>query len=287
MPIDIRRPLKKFMSRLSEAKDKSPSEADTVTLLIKFFEEVLGYDPIADITRELQVLKGKYVDIALKVDGTIKVLVEAKQAGDTLRDKHIEQVQSYATYTSFRWAVLTNGTAWKLYHMTGETIEDPAETVFDLDLSKAEEFDSAAEKLAILHQVSIRKGGLEEYRNHWAALSPTAIARAIFTEKVIGDIRAEIHREVGPLIDSEDLAKAIHDMLSEEVREQIGQWKIRRRRQATKRVATAGQVAAGENPEGVSTAKPNKGTLSSAAMEEDEAKGGENPDSSAAGGRKG
>jgi len=108
MPVDIRRPLKKFLPHLLKAQEESLNEADTIQRLVKVFEEVLGYDAMTEITREKQV-KDKYVDIAIKIDGAVRLLVEAKAAGTTLRDRHIEQAERYAAEGNIRWVLLTNG----------------------------------------------------------------------------------------------------------------------------------------------------------------------------------
>jgi len=52
MAIDIRKPLKKFTPHFIQARDQSLNEADTVLRLCKFFEEVLGYDGLQDVSRE-------------------------------------------------------------------------------------------------------------------------------------------------------------------------------------------------------------------------------------------
>lgn len=80
-----------------------------------------------------------------------------------------------------------------------------------------------------------RRVDLQEYWEQRAALSPESIGQALFTEEALKFIRREIRRRQGLLIDQEDLAAAIHGMLSTEAREQIGPLKIRRRRKAQAR----------------------------------------------------
>jgi hypothetical protein len=55
MSTDIRRSLRKFLPHLLKAKEENLNEADTVQRIIKVFEEVLGYDPMTEITCESQV----------------------------------------------------------------------------------------------------------------------------------------------------------------------------------------------------------------------------------------
>lgn len=246
MTVDIRKSLKKFAPHFVAARDGGMNEADTVLRLCRFFEEVLGYDGLEDISREAQ-MKNKYVDVCLKVDGRVRLLVEAKAAGLQLRDRHIEQAQAYASQNNYRWVLLTNGIDWHLYHLTfDEGIE--YERAFVVSLSTDETLAEAATKLALLHKQSVRKGELEEFWEKAAALGPDSICKAVFSESVLMLLRREIRRDTGLLIDPEDLAKSLHAMLSAETREQIGPLRIRRRRRAARRPADQGVSTPAADP---------------------------------------
>lgn len=228
MSVDIRKPLKKMLPYLIQAQADKLNEADTVQRLIKFFEDVLGYDPMSDISREAE-MKKKFVDVVLKIEGVVRLLVEAKAADETLRDRHIEQAQSYASRNNYKWVLLTNGVVWNLYHLTFEEgIE--YERAFSVDLSKSETLDEAMGFLTLLHKQAMKKDELEDFWTRSRALSPLSIGKAILHERVLRLIRREIRKDGGLLIDPEDLADAIHKMWSAEVREQIGPVRIRKRR---------------------------------------------------------
>lgn len=233
MSVDIRKPLKKLLPHLLKAREDNLNEADTVQRIIKVFEDVFGYDPLGEITRESQI-RDKYVDIALKLDGNIRLLVEVKAAGVELRDRHIEQAQHYAAVGNIPWVVLTNGVEWVLYHLS---FDEGVEYVraFSVDLA-SDSSDEAAEHLAILHRQSLAKGEIDEYWQHRAALRPESIGRAIFTEETLKLIRREIRRRENILIDEEDLARAIHEMFSTDTRELLGPPKIKRRSKVKVRV---------------------------------------------------
>jgi predicted type IV restriction endonuclease len=241
MPVDIRHSLKKLIPVLLKAKEDNLNEANTVQRLMMVFQNVLGYDPLTEITRELAI-KTKYVDLALQIDGVIRVLVEAKAAGCELRDRHIEQAKSYAAESNIRWVLLTNGVNWNLYHLSfDEGIE--TERVFALDLA-TDDIDKAAESLALLHEHNIRKGEHESYWKRYTALDAQSLGRALYTDTVLRLIRREIRKREGILLDEEDLAKAIHDMLSEDAREKMGPIKIRHKRQRIVKSAESGSVGA-------------------------------------------
>ncbi len=248
MPPDISKALKRYVPHLLQAQRDNMNEADTLQRLIKVFEDVLGYDPLAEISREAQ-LKNKYVDVALKIDGVVRLLVEAKAAAVALRDRHIEQAQAYASRNNFQWVLLTNGVNWNLYHLTFEEgIE--YERAFAVDLSIPEQFSASAELLALLHRNAIRKGEHEDFWEKRRALGAASIGRALFQEDVLRLIRREIRRNEGLLIDSEDLAAALHGMLSLETREQMGPVKIRRRKTRTPKARATAAAATAEATDG-------------------------------------
>jgi hypothetical protein len=239
---EIRKALRRFAPTLLEARKLELNEADTVVRICRFCEEVLGYDGLADVSREVN-LKNKYVDVCLKVDGRVRLLVECKAASATLRERHIEQAQAYASQNNFRWVVLTNGVDWQLYHLTfDQGIE--YEKAFAVSLSSDAGIEDAAEKLALLHHSSIRRGALDQYWEKATVLSPHSIARALFRDSVIMLLRRELRRESGLLIDPEDLGASLHAMLSQEARDQVGPMKIRRSRRSS--VKSSGGRGAGK-----------------------------------------
>jgi predicted type IV restriction endonuclease len=242
---DIRKPLKKYLPHLLQAQADNLNEADTVQRLVKVFEDVLGYDAMTEISREASV-KEKYVDVALKIDGVVKLLVEAKAAGTVLRHKHIEQAQSYAANSNIRWVLLTNGVAWNLYHLT---FEEGIEAVLAFSADLTQDGDGCAETLALLHRQSVKRGDLDSYWEQRAALSAASIGRALFMEDSLRFVRREIRRREGVLIDEEDLAKAIHELLSAEAREQIGPLKIRRRARRSRPASEVTEAAKAGEPQ--------------------------------------
>jgi predicted type IV restriction endonuclease len=228
MAVDVRKPLKKFIPHLIAARDQNLNEADIVVRLIKVLEDVLGYDGLSEITREMN-LKDKYVDLAVRIDGTVKFLIEAKSAGTELRDRHIEQAERYAAENNIRWVLLTNGIVWNLYHLTFEEGIEYARA-FSIDITT--DLDQCAECLGLLHRTSVRKNGLDDFWAHRVALGPSSIGKALFHENTLRLMRREIRRKEGLAVDEEDLARALHEMLSVDAREIIGPLKIRRTRAA-------------------------------------------------------
>lgn len=258
MAIDIERPLKKLLPHLIKAREDNLNEADTRQRITKVLEEVLGYDPMAEISSETQI-KDKYVDTAVKIDGTIRLLVEAKSAATVLRDRHIEQAQHYAAEGNIPWVVLTNGIVWSLYRLSFEKGIEYTRA-FTIDLS-TDLLEKACEHLGLLHRQSIKRGNLEKYWEHRVALSPESVGRALFTEETLKLIRREIRRREGIVIDEEDLAQAIHNMMSTESRELIGPAKIRRRAKARMRSTTPAKAEGAAATPSAPAIEPKRDTV--------------------------
>jgi hypothetical protein len=82
------------------------------------------------------------------------------------------------------------------------------------------------------------------------ALNASSIGKALFSEEVLGLIRRDIRKRESLSVDEEDLATALHAMLSPEAREGIGPMRIRRRRKAAKKGAEpAAAPARDDEPE--------------------------------------
>jgi predicted type IV restriction endonuclease len=233
--------LKKYVPHLLKAQEDNLNEADTLQRIIKVFEDVFGYDPLSEISREMQV-KCKYVDLTVKVESVTKFFVEAKSAGTKLRDRHIEQGERYAAEGNIPWILLTNGVEWKLFHLTfDEGIE--YEEVFSVNLA-TDAVEEAADLLSLLHRQAIKEGAHEEFWRQKAAMSADSIGKAIFSEDVLLFIRREIRRHEGILIAVEDLADAIYDLFTQEAKVQIGPVKIHTKRVSKRSTTKASEAAA-------------------------------------------
>jgi hypothetical protein len=76
----IKAGLKKYQPILADAKARDISESDTVVILGDMLADLLGYKKYVEITTELAI-RGTSVDLAVKVDGDVRFLLEAKSIG--------------------------------------------------------------------------------------------------------------------------------------------------------------------------------------------------------------
>lgn len=252
--------LRRFAEVFREARDRGTNEADTVMYLVKFFEEVLGYDSLkGEISKEHQI-KDKYCDLALKIDGLVHILVEGKAASvKGLNAKHIEQAENYGSKSGIRWVILSNGIEWQLYHLTFAENEG---ITHDLawEANLLEEVDADPEglwaKLSLLNRTAVQKDFLEEYWLHRKALSPAAIVRVLFSTPVLLRVRQELNRNAPARLDLQDVFNAVRDALSKEALLSAGDINLPKRKKKKKVVrAKSPEDMVGEQPAADDTAE--------------------------------
>lgn len=246
--------LRKYTQVFREARERQASEADTVLLLSKFLEDVLGFDALAgEVSREHQI-QGRYCDIAVKISGEVVYLLEAKQAGLKLSEREIEQAENYASRSGIEWVVLTNGVEWQLYHLTfveGEGISH--ELAFSVDLIAGIEGDSSDPKrlwscLSLLSREVIEDGGLEEFWHSKTALSAGAVIKALFTQPVLTVLRRELNRGSEVRLAMEDVFDGVRDILSKDALLVAGHVKMPRKRRRRRGKATGETEVAVPSP---------------------------------------
>jgi predicted type IV restriction endonuclease len=105
--------LKRYQRIVTAQQKADVAEADTVTLIKDILADVFGYDKYEELTSEHQI-KSTYCDLAVKVGGKLRLLVEVKSAGSNLGDNHLRQVIDYGAHQGIHWVILTNAAEWRL-----------------------------------------------------------------------------------------------------------------------------------------------------------------------------
>ena len=111
--------IKKFQKILSTARDQDVNESDTVTIITDMLASVFGFYKYTEITSE-QSIKSTFCDLAVKLDGKIKYLIEVKAIGLNLKENHLHQAINYGATHGIQWVVLTNGIDWEIYKIKFE-----------------------------------------------------------------------------------------------------------------------------------------------------------------------
>ena len=205
--------LKSLVGVAVSHKTKDVSEADTVTLVKDMLAEIFGFDKYNELTSEQQI-RGTFCDLAVKIDGKIRVLIEVKAAAISLNETHLRQAINYGAHEGIEWIVLTNALEWRLYRIKfGQPIEYELVSSFCIaDVNLRNEEDQR--RLFLLCREGITSDAMGLYHQHISVLNKFTLGQVIISEPVVGAIRREMRRLFPELkIDPE----AIVDLLNNEI----------------------------------------------------------------------
>lgn len=124
----------------------------------------LGWDTIDvdQVEREYRVYDKTSLDYALRIDGDLKLFVEARPVGKQLDDKaFISQPVNYANNEGVVWCVLTNGLAYRVYK-TNEPVAMQDKLLFEVDLTEGSTSE-VAQALRLLGRGALANGDLEAW----------------------------------------------------------------------------------------------------------------------------
>lgn len=205
--------LKRFQPVLASAKSRDVNESDTVIIVTDVLAEVFGYDKYSEITSE-HAIRGTYCDLAIRLDGTLALLLEVKSIGLELKDQFVKQAVDYAANQGTDWVVLTNAEVWRIYRVTfGKPIEHELVLEFNISTLSAKS-EADLETLYHLSSEGWRKSALHGFHEQRQALSRFFIAALITTDPVVDVLRRELRR-LAPDVRIE--ADQIREVLTQEV----------------------------------------------------------------------
>lgn len=205
--------IKRFQPVLANAKSKDVNESDTVIIITDMLADVFGYDKYAEITSELAI-KGTYCDLAIKLDGKIRLLIEAKAIGIELKDAHIKQAIDYAANQGIEWVVLTNAVTWRMYSVTfGQPISHELVEEFDFMVLNAKS-DADLDSAYLFTKEALTRDVLEEYQLQRQAMSRFFLGALLLSDPVLAVVRRELRR-MSPDVKIE--VEEIRTALTEEV----------------------------------------------------------------------
>lgn len=217
-------------------KTRDVSEADTVTLVKDMLADIFGYDKYSELTSEQQI-RGTFCDLAIRIDGKIRVLIEVKAAALALNDNHLRQAINYGAQEGIEWVVLTNALEWRLYRIKfGQPVEYEQVSEFciaDVNLKGEED----QRKLFLLCREGITSDAMGVYHQHISLLNKFTVAQVVLSEPVVACIRREMRRYFPEIkIDAE----SISDLLTKHIlkREVIDGEKVKDAQRRIKRASS-------------------------------------------------
>jgi predicted type IV restriction endonuclease len=205
--------LKTFQSIANSQRERDVSEADTVTVVKDMLADLFGYDKYVELTSEQQI-RGTFCDLAVRLDGKIRFLIEVKSAGTDLNATHLRQAINYGANQGIEWVILTNAVEWRVHRLRfAQPIETEEVTTFKIaELSPRKEDDLI--KLLLLAKEGQASDAMNAFHQNAQVLNRFVVAQSLLTEGVLNAIRKEMRR-VFPDVKAE--TNTILDILSHEV----------------------------------------------------------------------
>jgi len=223
--------IKRYQPILASAKSRDVGESDTVTIITDMLADVFGYDKFLEITSEYAI-RGTYCDLAIKLDGTLQMLIEVKAIGLDLKEAHVKQAVDYAANQGVDWVVLTNGLCWRVYRITfGKPIGQ--ELVIDIDFCAVSQKKAKdVECLFLFCKEGWIKSVLGEYHQKKQALSRFLLGAMLLSDPILQVLRRELRRlspdvrietdEIASVLTTEILKReVVEDERADEARKKI------------------------------------------------------------------
>lgn len=188
--------IKKFQPIIKKAQAKDINESDTVTIISDILSDVFGYDKYTEITSEFAIKK-TFCDLAIKLDGNVKLLIEAKAAGLDLKEQHIKQAVDYGANAGIEWVVLTNSVNWKIYNISfGKPVSSELVYEFDLTVINPKK-QNELEMVYYLTREAMTKGNktfLDEYHTQQQLVNKFTIAQILLAEPALDMVRRSLRK---------------------------------------------------------------------------------------------
>lgn len=252
--------LKKFQPILASAKVKDVNESNTVVIITDMLSEIFGFDKYTEITTE-HAIKSTFCDLAIQVDGVLKILIEVKAIGLDLKENHIKQAIDYAANKGVDWVALTNGLTWKIFKVTfAKPIGQ--ELVVDIDISSlSHKNDIHIETLYLASREGLLKYALDDFYTQKQATNKFILGNLILSDDILNSIRKEL-RQIFPDIKVQvgEIRETLErDVLKRDVVEGEDADKARKKILRADRRLQKGKEKGGSQKEAVGSVEVNPG----------------------------
>ncbi|MFH1420323.1 MAG: restriction endonuclease subunit R [Planctomycetota bacterium] len=186
----IKSGLRTFKRVLEAARSADRSEQDTVTIVTDILASIFGYDKYSELTGEYAI-RGTYCDLAVRLEGQVKYLIEVKAIGKSLNEHHLRQATDYAAKEGIEWVVLTNAVEWQAYRMI---FEQPVSFTHILTMDLLEGGSDLVEMIYMLSREGITKQVLDEYHEQRQVLNRHVVSAVVLSEPILKAIRRELRK---------------------------------------------------------------------------------------------
>lgn len=183
----------KYQKVLKLARDRDINESDTIEIITDMLADVFGYDKYLEVTSEYAI-RGRYCDVALKVDDKVQFLIEAKAIGLDLKQTHLRQAIDYGANHGIQWIILTNGAEWRLYRLR---FEKPInyDLVHSFDFCALDPRNKKDQQgVLLIAKEGLNKNAREDFYEKVQCVNRFVIASFILAPPVLKVIRREVRK---------------------------------------------------------------------------------------------
>jgi type I restriction and modification enzyme subunit R-like protein len=205
--------MKRYQGILNQALQRDINESDTVLIISDMLSDVFGYTKYEHITTE-HVIRGTFVDLAIKVDEELRFLIEVKAIGVALKDSHVKQAVDYGANKGVEWVVLTNGIVWRVYKIIfGQPIEKALICEVDVVSLSTRDHD-LLECFGNLSKEGFSKGSMSDLLQQKQVTSKFALASVLLSDNIVEELRRELRRlSPGLRVDTEALRQTLAEQV--------------------------------------------------------------------------
>ena len=242
----------RYQKVLKEAQtrndNKGDNEANTGKIVVNMLSDVFGFDEFKDLDKEYEIAGGDRCDVAVKIEGKVRYLVEIKAIRINLKDNHIKQVEAYGFRAGIRWVVLTNGVDWQVYRIgqkgkRGELIREQVCAFNFMDMKA--KTPKHQETLFMLCRRGVNKALFEELYERQQVVNEHTIAALMMSDEVHKIIARELKKlEQNAKPDKAEIAKIIEQTIipgllvdNEKTKKAIAKIKRMQKKSATEKAA--------------------------------------------------
>jgi hypothetical protein len=159
--------------------------------------------------------------LAIKINGNVSIIIEAKAIGIDLKDQHVKQAVDYGANKGIDWVILTNGVTWRVYKLL---FTKPIQHIPVFQFEFLQIKSKSSEDLELLFNISkegILKNSLENLYVQKQATNKFMIGNLLYTESVLSTIKKEL-KSIYPdmKVTSEEIEKVLYNgVIKREIKE--------------------------------------------------------------------
>lgn len=214
--------LKKFIVHVQAlaAKGKSSTEEDARIIINDILAYVLGYDKYNDLKTEHKDRNGRLDYIVKLSEGPnakkkekYDFVIEAKAAGQDLKQDHVNQTLTYCLSASVDHFILTNAKEWQLYKVVKSKNKNEAQLIWETNLNHGCDLETLVDDMYVFSKHAYIENKWEDVADMNKATDVADVMAVIYSEKFIKSITRTL-RDVHDVKVSET---ALQEVIAEKV----------------------------------------------------------------------